>query len=79
MAYTYISSVDICINSRNYCQGHSKELGKQENSRTEREGEPKTIPDQHTQFIVEAMAENDELTASDLLKKLKKKLRSPVF
>jgi hypothetical protein len=25
------------------------------------------------------MAENDELTASDLLKKLKKKLRSPVF
>ena len=41
-------------------------------------GRPKTVPESHYRFIDEAMAENDELTASDLLDKLRKKFGDEV-
>ena len=53
-----------------------KETGKFQDRK--RSGRPKSIPDQHIKFIDEAIAEDDELTASDLLEKLKEKFREEV-
>jgi transposase len=65
--------------SRNYCKDarRFRETGKFQDRI--RSGRPKSIPDQHTKFFSKAMAENNELTASDLLERLKEKFGGEVL